>query len=113
MVLKIKKATVSYAEDLRSMILKCMGLVDNKKCSKKQISAMQKYWSVDNTKKYLSNKNWNVFIAIKDDEIKDTISFENGVIFSPFVSDSNNFYGGEIGNSLLNFTEKFAKKILY
>mgnify|MGYP006286625925 CR=1 FL=1 len=108
---KIKRATIEDADKLRMMVLKSMDLANNKFVSDEQISAMKGYWSVENTKKYITTSGWNVFLAIENDEVKGTISFDTkeGVIFSPFIKNSKYFFDGDLGRHLLEFVEKFAK----
>ena len=110
MSLKIKEASIRDAENLQNMILESIDLVEDGVFSKKQVDAMRDYWSAENIKNYICDGKWMVFILVEGSQIKGTISFENGMLFSPYIYNSKVLFDGKHAVEMLNFMENFAKQ---
>jgi len=108
-MVEIKKADISNAKIISEMMLNNLDLLSSKDYSKEQISAMKKYVSEDNIKKYIEK--FEVFIALEHNHIIGTVSFEKNLIFSIYVKDSTNFLKEGIGDEMLKFIEDYARKL--
>lgn len=108
-MIEIRKANLQDAKVISQMMTENINLLSSKKYSKEQISAMKKYVSEENIKKYI--KDFEVFIALDEKEVVGTISFEKDLIFSVYVKGSTNFIKEGIGDEMLKFVETYAKKL--
>jgi N-acetylglutamate synthase-like GNAT family acetyltransferase len=108
-MVKIRKANLRDAKAISLMMTENINLLSSKKDSQKHLSAMKKYVSEENIKKYI--KDFEVFIALDNNEIVGTISFEKDLIFPVYVKGSTNFVKGRIWNEMLKFVETYAKKL--
>ncbi len=108
-MVEIRKANLQDANSISQMMTENINLLSSKSYSKEQISAMKKYVSEENIKKYI--KDFEVFIALDNNEVVGTISFDKDLIFSVYVKGSTNFIDKGIGDEMLKFVESYAKKL--
>ena len=108
-MVEIKKANLQDAKAISQMMINNINLLSSKSYSEEQISAMKKYVSEENIKKCI--KDFEVFIALDNNEVVGTISFQKDLIFSVYVKGSTNFIKEEIGDKMLKFVEAYAKKL--